>query len=206
MTRYRDDLACPVAFAEQNIEETVAEVVAAQGLRQLHIAETEKYAHVTYFLNGGREQEFGGEVRILVPSPKDVATYDLKPEMSAAEVTRRFEEEIGTGGYRFVIVNFANPDMVGHTGVDPRSDQSRRDGRRVPGPCRRGRACSGAGRASSSPTMATRSRCSSRTASARTRRTRRTRCRCSSSPKVCQPELASGRVAASRTSPRRASG
>ncbi len=119
MTRYRDDLACPVAFAEQNVEQTLAEVVATHGLRQLHIAETEKYAHVTYFLNGGREKEWGGEVRVLVPSPKDVATYDLKPEMSAAEVARHFEEEIRTGGYRFAIVNFANPDMVGHTGVIP---------------------------------------------------------------------------------------
>ena len=88
------------------------------GIRQLHLAETEKYAHVTYFFNGGREDEWEGETRILVPSPKDVATYDQKPEMSAAEVTRRFEEEIGDG-YRFAIVNFANPDMVGHTGVIP---------------------------------------------------------------------------------------
>jgi 2,3-bisphosphoglycerate-independent phosphoglycerate mutase len=93
-------------------------VLAEHGIRQLHLAETEKYAHVTYFFNGGREDEWEGETRILVPSPKDVATYDQKPEMSAAEVTRRFEEEIGDG-YRFAIVNFANPDMVGHTGVIP---------------------------------------------------------------------------------------
>lgn len=119
MTRYRDDLDCPVAFSEQDVTETIAEVVAAAGLRQLHVAETEKYAHVTYFLNGGREQEWGGEVRILVPSPRDVATYDRKPEMSAVEVTDRLVEELAGDGYRFVIVNYANPDMVGHTGVIP---------------------------------------------------------------------------------------
>ena len=119
MTRYRDDLACPVAFPEQDVAETISEVVAERGLQQLHIAETEKYAHVTYFLNGGREEEWEGEVRILVPSPRDVSTYDQKPEMSAAEVASRLVEEVSTGRYRFVIVNFANPDMVGHTGVIP---------------------------------------------------------------------------------------
>jgi len=118
MTHYRDDFDCPVAFEEQQVADTLAEVLAEHGMRQLHLAETEKYAHVTYFFNGGREGEWEGETRILVPSPKDVATYDQKPEMSAAEVTRRFEEEIGDD-YRFAIVNFANPDMVGHTGVIP---------------------------------------------------------------------------------------
>ena len=118
MTHYRDDFDCPVAFEEQQVADTLAEVLAEHGMRQLHLAETEKYAHVTYFFNGGREDEWEGETRILVPSPKDVATYDQKPEMSAAEVTRRFEEEIGDD-YRFAIVNFANPDMVGHTGVIP---------------------------------------------------------------------------------------
>jgi 2,3-bisphosphoglycerate-independent phosphoglycerate mutase len=118
MTRYRDDFDCPVAFAEQEVADTLAEVLAEHGVRQLHLAETEKYAHVTYFFNGGREDEWEGETRVLVPSPKEVATYDLKPEMSAPEVTRRFEEEIADG-YRFAIVNFANPDMVGHTGVIP---------------------------------------------------------------------------------------
>ena len=118
MTRYREDFDCPVAFAEQDVEQTMAEVLAAHGVRQLHVAETEKYAHVTYFFNGGREREWEGETRILVPSPTDVATYDEKPEMSAAEVTERFEDEVA-GGYRFAIVNFANPDMVGHTGVIP---------------------------------------------------------------------------------------
>jgi 2,3-bisphosphoglycerate-independent phosphoglycerate mutase len=119
MTRYSDELDCPVAFPEQDVAETIAEVVAGHGLRQLHVAETEKYAHVTYFLNGGREQEWAGETRVLVPSPRDVATYDLKPEMSAPEVAARFAEEVSTGAYGFAIVNFANPDMVGHTGVIP---------------------------------------------------------------------------------------
>jgi 2,3-bisphosphoglycerate-independent phosphoglycerate mutase len=118
MTRYRDDFDCPVAFGEQEVADTMAEVLAVHDVRQLHVAETEKYAHVTYFFNGGREDEWKGEARVLVPSPKDVATYDQKPEMSAAEVTRRFEEEIGAG-YSFAVVNFANPDMVGHTGVIP---------------------------------------------------------------------------------------
>jgi 2,3-bisphosphoglycerate-independent phosphoglycerate mutase len=119
MTRYRDDFQCAVAFPEQTVVETIAEVVATQGLSQLHVAETEKYAHVTYFLNGGREPAWKQETRVLVPSPRDVATYDLKPEMSAVEVTNRFVEEVGSGDYRFAIVNFANPDMVGHTGVIP---------------------------------------------------------------------------------------
>jgi 2,3-bisphosphoglycerate-independent phosphoglycerate mutase len=118
MTRYRDDFACPVVFEEQEVSRTLAETLAAQSARQLHVAETEKYAHVTYFFNGGREAEWEGETRILVPSPRDVATYDLKPEMSAAEAASRFAGEIG-GGYRFGIINFANPDMVGHTGVIP---------------------------------------------------------------------------------------
>jgi 2,3-bisphosphoglycerate-independent phosphoglycerate mutase len=96
----------------------MAEVLAGRDLRQLHVAETEKYAHVTYFFNGGVEQEWPGETRILVPSPRDVASYDLKPEMSAAEVAERFCTEVGKG-YGFAVVNFANPDMVGHSGVIP---------------------------------------------------------------------------------------
>ncbi len=118
MTRYRSDFPCPVAFPEQNVHDTMAEVLAEHGVRQLHVAETEKYAHVTYFFNGGREDEWTGETRILVPSPQEVATYDQKPEMSAPEVAERFAAEIGEG-YRFAVVNFANPDMVGHTGVVP---------------------------------------------------------------------------------------
>jgi 2,3-bisphosphoglycerate-independent phosphoglycerate mutase len=119
MTRYRDDFDCPVAFAEQDVRETMAEVLAQHRIRQLHAAETEKYAHVTYFFNGGREQEWEGETRILVPSPREVGTYDKKPEMSAAEVTDRFCEALEDDGYGFAIVNFANPDMVGHSGVIP---------------------------------------------------------------------------------------
>jgi len=118
MTRYRADFDCSVAFAEQDVSETMAELLARRGLRQLHVAETEKYAHVTYFFNGGREDEWQGETRILIPSPREVPSYDHKPEMSAREVSRRFCEEVGNG-YAFAIVNFANPDMVGHTGSIP---------------------------------------------------------------------------------------
>jgi 2,3-bisphosphoglycerate-independent phosphoglycerate mutase len=119
VTRYRDDFDCPVAFGEREVRETMAEVLAEHGIRQLHVAETEKYAHVTYFFNGGREQEWAGETRILVPSPREVGTYDKKPEMSASEVTDRFCEALEKDGYGFAIVNFANPDMVGHSGVIP---------------------------------------------------------------------------------------
>jgi 2,3-bisphosphoglycerate-independent phosphoglycerate mutase len=119
MTRYDDDFGCPVAFDERIVDETLAQVLDGAGVRQLHIAETEKYAHVTYFLNGGREDPWRGEARVLVPSPRDVGTYDQKPEMSAPEVTRCFAESVGTGDYGFAIVNFANPDMVGHSGVIP---------------------------------------------------------------------------------------
>jgi 2,3-bisphosphoglycerate-independent phosphoglycerate mutase len=118
MTRYRADFPCPVVFQEQVVEATLAEALAENGARQLHVAETEKYAHVTYFFNGGEEREWEGETRILVPSPRDVASYDLKPEMSADEVATRFCAEIGNG-YRFAVINFANPDMVGHTGSIP---------------------------------------------------------------------------------------
>jgi 2,3-bisphosphoglycerate-independent phosphoglycerate mutase len=119
MTRYRDDFPGPVAFAEQEVSETLAEVLAAAGAGQLHAAETEKYAHVTYFFNGGREEAWPGEERILVPSPRDVPSYDHKPEMSARELTDRFVEAIAAGRHRFAVVNFANPDMVGHTGSIP---------------------------------------------------------------------------------------
>jgi 2,3-bisphosphoglycerate-independent phosphoglycerate mutase len=118
ITRYADDLDCPVAFEEQHVVLTLAEVLSTHGIRQLHLAETEKYAHVTYFFNGGREEQWEGETRILVPSPRDVASYDLKPQMSATEVADRFCEVIGSG-YGFAVVNFANPDMVGHTGSIP---------------------------------------------------------------------------------------
>ena len=119
MTKYRSDLDVPVALPEQEVQETLAEVLSEHGVRQLHVAETEKYAHVTYFFNGGREQEWAGETRILVPSPRDVASYDQKPEMSAGEATARFVEELDRDGYRFAVLNLANPDMVGHTGSIP---------------------------------------------------------------------------------------
>jgi 2,3-bisphosphoglycerate-independent phosphoglycerate mutase len=119
MTRYRDDFDCPVAFEEQDVHETMAEVCAEHGIRQLHVAETEKYAHVTYFFNGGREDEWAGERRILVPSPRDVPSYDYKPEMSVAQVADELDRALAEDGYGFVIVNLANPDMVGHTGSIP---------------------------------------------------------------------------------------
>ena len=119
MTRYRDDFPCPVAFAEQAVEATLAEVLAEQGSAQLHAAETEKYAHVTYFFNGGREEPWPGEERILVPSPRDVPSYDHKPEMSAPELAERFAQAIAAGSHRFAVINYANPDMVGHTGSIP---------------------------------------------------------------------------------------
>jgi 2,3-bisphosphoglycerate-independent phosphoglycerate mutase len=118
MTRYASDLDTPVAFAEQDVSQTLAEVLSEHGLKQLHVAETEKYAHVTYFFNGGREEAWPGEDRVVVPSPRDVPSYDHKPSMSADEVADRVVEQVGTG-YSFCVVNFANPDMVGHTGVIP---------------------------------------------------------------------------------------
>src|SRR4029077_8758024 len=110
MTRYRGDFGFPVAFPEHVVENTLAEVLAEHGIRQLHAAETEKYAHVTYFLDGGREQPFADEERILVASPRDVASYDLKPQMSAVEVADKVVAAIDDGGLGFVVVNFANPD------------------------------------------------------------------------------------------------
>lgn len=105
-----------ILFPKENVENTLGEYLANNGKKQLHIAETEKYAHVTFFFNGGREAPYEGEERILVPSPK-VATYDLKPEMSAYEVADKLAAAIREDKYDFVVVNFANGDMVGHTGV-----------------------------------------------------------------------------------------
>jgi 2,3-bisphosphoglycerate-independent phosphoglycerate mutase len=118
MTRYDELLPCPVAFPEQEVRNTLAEILSMAGLRQLHAAETEKYPHVTYFFDGGIEAPWPGEDRILIPSPRDVPSYDHKPEMSAAEVAERVAQALGDA-YAFCIVNFANPDMVGHTGVIP---------------------------------------------------------------------------------------
>lgn len=112
---YDESLDLPVAFEKINLTQTLGEIISARGGTQLRMAETEKYAHVTYFFSGGREEAFEGEDRILVPSPK-VATYDLQPEMSAPEVARRAAEALSEEKYNFVCLNFANPDMVGHTG------------------------------------------------------------------------------------------
>ncbi len=105
-----------MAFEPHDVEMPLARVISEAGAAQFHTAETEKYAHVTFFLNGGREEPYPGEVRSLVPSPK-VATYDLQPEMSAIGVTDGVVEAIASGAYAFIVVNFANGDMVGHTGV-----------------------------------------------------------------------------------------
>ncbi len=105
-----------ILFNKENVENTLGEVISKAGLKQLRIAETEKYAHVTFFFNGGREAQFEGESRILVPSPK-VATYDLQPEMSAPEVAEKLTEQLNAKSADFVCLNFANGDMVGHTGV-----------------------------------------------------------------------------------------
>jgi 2,3-bisphosphoglycerate-independent phosphoglycerate mutase len=115
MTRYQKDFTCPVAFETEHPTHTMGEVVSERGMNQLRAAETEKYAHVTFFFNGGREAVFPGEDRVLIPSPK-VATYDLQPEMSARELTDAVLLKIDSGRYDFILLNFANPDMVGHTG------------------------------------------------------------------------------------------
>jgi 2,3-bisphosphoglycerate-independent phosphoglycerate mutase len=118
MTAYSDALApfMTTLFAHERIGDLLGQIVSAWGMKQLRIAETEKYPHVTYFFNGGIETPFPGEDRIMVPSPK-VATYDLQPEMSAAEVTDKAVEAINSGTYDMIVLNFANPDMVGHTGI-----------------------------------------------------------------------------------------
>jgi 2,3-bisphosphoglycerate-independent phosphoglycerate mutase len=117
-TEYEKGLPAEVAFPDEPLPGVLAEVVSNAGLRQFHTAETEKYAHVTYFLNGGREAPFPGEDRLLVPSPR-VATYDRQPEMSAPAVTDALLDRLHSGRDRFLVANYANPDMVGHTGVFP---------------------------------------------------------------------------------------
>jgi len=114
MTQYNKDFPYPVVFEEKAPENTLAQVISEAGLSQLHTSETEKYAHVTFFLNGGVEEPFINETRVLVPSP-DVKTYDMKPEMSAPEIGQNVQKALREG-YDFVVVNFANGDMVGHTG------------------------------------------------------------------------------------------
>jgi len=117
MTEYDETFGLPVAFPPHRLKDIFGEVISRLGLRQLRIAETEKYPHVTYFFNGGEEHPFDGEDRVMVPSPKDVPTYDLKPQMSAYEVTDEMLLRLASGVYDVIILNYANPDMVGHTGV-----------------------------------------------------------------------------------------
>ncbi len=115
MTAYDDHLKAAIAYPPELPDKTLGQIVSEQGLAQLRIAETEKYAHVTFFFNGGREEKYAGEDRVLIPSPK-VETYDLQPQMSAGEVTEKVLERIKEDKYDFIVLNFANPDMVGHTG------------------------------------------------------------------------------------------
>ncbi|MCF8105467.1 MAG: 2,3-bisphosphoglycerate-independent phosphoglycerate mutase [Desulfohalobiaceae bacterium] len=116
MTEYDSTFGLKVAFPQLRLEKILGQICAEEGLKQLRIAETEKYAHVTYFFNGGREEPFPGEERILIPSPQEVATYDLKPEMSAYEVTDALRDKLGSREFDFVVCNLANLDMVGHSG------------------------------------------------------------------------------------------
>jgi 2,3-bisphosphoglycerate-independent phosphoglycerate mutase len=115
LTEYDETYACPAIFAPEKLDMVLGEAVAAAGKNQMRIAETEKYPHVTYFFNGGAEKSNPGEDRVIIPSPKDVPTYDFKPEMSAPQVTETVVSKLKD--YDLVILNFANPDMVGHTGV-----------------------------------------------------------------------------------------
>jgi 2,3-bisphosphoglycerate-independent phosphoglycerate mutase len=117
LTTYDETFNLPVAYPPVRLVHILGEVVSSQGLHQFRIAETEKYAHVTFFFNGGEEQPFPLEDRVLIPSPRDVATYDLKPEMSAREVTDELVKRIRSKRYSFILANYANPDMVGHTGI-----------------------------------------------------------------------------------------
>ncbi|MBW2513525.1 MAG: 2,3-bisphosphoglycerate-independent phosphoglycerate mutase [Deltaproteobacteria bacterium] len=117
MTRFDEDFSLPIAFEPLHMKNILGEIISKSKLRQLRIAETEKYAHVTYFFNGGREEPFEGEDRCLIPSPRDVSTYDQKPEMSAIEVTQEVIDRIASDAYDLIVLNFANMDMVGHSGI-----------------------------------------------------------------------------------------
>ena len=117
MTMYEEAFNFPVAFPPLKLTNILGEILSRNNMKQLRIAETEKYAHVTYFFNGGEEEPFEGEDRSLIPSPRDVPTYDLKPEMSAFEVRDEILKKLDEDKYDFILLNFANPDMVGHTGI-----------------------------------------------------------------------------------------
>ncbi|MBI1822310.1 MAG: 2,3-bisphosphoglycerate-independent phosphoglycerate mutase [Nitrospirae bacterium] len=119
MTQYDETFNLPCAFSPYSLNNLLGELISQLGMKQLRIAETEKYAHVTYFFNGGKEKVYPGEERILIQSPKDVPTYDLKPQMSAPEVTGTLIAQIKTEKFQFIVLNLANPDMVGHTGSLP---------------------------------------------------------------------------------------
>jgi 2,3-bisphosphoglycerate-independent phosphoglycerate mutase len=118
LTDYDSSMPAPVMYAGEELKAILGDIISKAGLKQLRIAETEKYPHVTYFFNGGSEIPFEGEDRILIPSPREVATYDLKPQMSVQEVEAAFEKRYAEGDLNLVVMNFANPDMVGHTGVE----------------------------------------------------------------------------------------
>ncbi len=119
MTMYEEEFDLPVLFPPEKLDNILGQIISRNNLTQLRLAETEKYAHVTYFFNAGSEESYPGEERILVPSPKEVATYDLKPEMSVYQVTDTLVEKINTQSFDLYICNFANLDMVGHTGSIP---------------------------------------------------------------------------------------
>jgi 2,3-bisphosphoglycerate-independent phosphoglycerate mutase len=119
LAEYQEDWSYPIAFPPERPTTTLAATLAERAVAQLHVAETEKYAHVTYFFNGGEEHPYSGEERYLVDSPRDVPTYDHKPEMSAEAAASAFVEHWQAGDFGFGIINFANPDMVGHTGSIP---------------------------------------------------------------------------------------
>ena len=133
LTQYQEDWDYPIAFPPQRPEVTLGSTLADRGIAQLHVAETEKYAHVTYFFNGGEEHAYEGEERALVDSPRDVPTYDHKPEMSAQAAASTFVERWQDGDYGFGVINFANPDMVGPHRRDRGRREGDRDGRRLPG-------------------------------------------------------------------------
>ncbi len=124
MTEYDETFGLPVAFPSETCPNLLGEVVARAGKTQLRIAETEKYAHVTFFFNGGSEVPFAAEDRVLIPSPKEVATYDQKPAMSAPAVTDEVVARVASGAYDLIVLNYANPDMVGHTGILPAAVQA----------------------------------------------------------------------------------
>ena len=140
MTRYEDEFPNPILFGPRPQSRTFGEIVSEGGLSQLRLAETEKYAHVTYFFNGGREAVFPDEDRVLIPSNRTVATYDLAPEMSASDITSTAIEDVARGHHDVIVMNYANADMVGHTGVWDATLSARRDDRSVPRPARSCRA------------------------------------------------------------------